>query len=375
MIDFADIAEDQALSISNQIPIKNIWLLMFFASEISQIDPAAGFDYENPPARIFDFVSKLLITTVERRIHKNLTLGFSRTSRELSRVRGRIDCLKTERKSLLSKGRIACTYEILSVDTALNRYVLSALLKASRLCSRDVAVSCRRLSTSLKEMGVMDAQITNQLAQVSQYGYMNPGDKLMISAAKLIHQMILPTELSGNLNIQNPDRNVHWLRQLFEKAVGGFYKVYLDPKVWRVSQGPWLKWNIGKKSAGLSRIFPEMKADIVLFDQTANRRIIVDTKFTSVLRKGYLRESTLRSGYIYQMYSYIFSQADGPHTMNNRIEGILLHPAIGFELDECVEIQGKLMRFSTVDLSSDTQSIMERLLFLVKEFPFDTQQF
>lgn len=96
-------------------------------------------------------------------------------------------------------------------------------------------------------------------------------------------------------------------------------------------------------------------AIMVLFDQTVNRRIIVETKFTSVLRKGYLRESTLRSGCIHQMYSYIFFQADGPHTMNNRIEGILLHPAIG------------------VDLCSDTQSISERLLCLVKEFPFDTQ--
>ncbi|SMG64830.1 hypothetical protein BMETH_27641149753, partial [methanotrophic bacterial endosymbiont of Bathymodiolus sp.] len=46
-----------------------------------------------------------------------------------------------------------------------------------------------------------------------------------------------------------------------------------------------------------------MKTDIIIDQRGSGRRLVIDTKFNSVTTKGWHREETLRSGYIYQMYT------------------------------------------------------------------------
>ena len=45
--------------------------------------------------------------------------------------------------------------------------------------------------------------------------------------------------------------------------------------------------------------------------------------------------------------------------------GMLLHPAIGEDINESATIQGHEMRFSTVDLTQNHEAIKDRLLNLV----------
>ena len=51
-----------------------------------------------------------------------------------------------------------------------------------------------------------------------------------------------------------------------------------------------------------------MQTDITLEQATNHRRIVVDTKFTGILTQGQFGQDTLRSGYLYQIYAYVFSQ-------------------------------------------------------------------
>ena len=46
-------------------------------------------------------------------------------------------------------------------------------------------------------------------------------------------------------------------------------------------------------------------------------------------------------------------------------EGLLLHPTVGREVDEAVTIQGRRIRFATVDLMAPTLAVRERLRSLV----------
>ena len=54
-------------------------------------------------------------------------------------------------------------------------------------------------------------------------------------------------------------------------------------------------------------------------------------------------------------------------TRFRRTSGLLLHPAIGYMMDEAVEIQEHKIRFATVDLSAHTDVICEQLLRLIPE--------
>ncbi len=92
------------------------------------------------------------------------------------------------------------------------------------------------------------------------------------------------------------------------------------------------------------------------------RRIVIDTKFTSIVTSGWFREETLRSGYIYQIYAYLRSQEGQGDALADHASGLLLHPSVGDDIDETVSIQGHRIRFATVDLTASTAEIRETLL-------------
>ena len=61
---------------------------------------------------------------------------------------------------------------------------------------------------------------------------------------------------------------------------------FLSRAGWLVNAGQTLHWLIEKKTAGIDGIFPSMRTDIVLDHVGKGRRIIIDTKFNSVLIEG-----------------------------------------------------------------------------------------
>jgi 5-methylcytosine-specific restriction enzyme subunit McrC len=115
-----------------------------------------------------------------------------------------------------------------------------------------------------------------------------------------------------------------------------------------------------------------MQTDIVLDDALVGRRIVIDTKFTSIVTAGWRREATLRSGYLYQIYAYIRSQAGRGDPMADKAEGLLLHPAIGETIDEAISVHGHLIRFATVDLAADSGAIRRQLLKLSLQLKNET---
>ena len=76
------------------------------------------------------------------------------------------------------------------------------------------------------------------------------------------------------------------VRRLFERAVGGLYAVVLSPLGWHVRCGATLQWEISSKTDGIDDILPAMRTDVVLDHGGSGRRIVIDTKFTSIVTAG-----------------------------------------------------------------------------------------
>jgi 5-methylcytosine-specific restriction enzyme subunit McrC len=108
-----------------------------------------------------------------------------------------------------------------------------------------------------------------------------------------------------------------------------------------------------------------MRTDVILDHRDFGRRIVIDTKFTSVVVRGWFRNETLRSAYIYQIYAYLRSQEDDGDPLSCHASGLLLHPSIDGTIDETVVIQGHAIRFATVDLGAPTREIRSQLLRVV----------
>lgn len=351
-----------------RIPVRNLWLLMLYASDLFRARGAGSVGLEDSPDDLPDLIAAILARAVDSRMRKRLSYGYQHREQALNRVRGRIDVLRTERHQLLARGMVACRFDEMTIDTPRNRYVRAALETISRIVGPAVARRCRVLAGDMKAMGVSGEAPTRSEMSVDRVGRHDAADAHMIAAAKLAFDLALPTEAMGTCMLPRPEREETWVRRLFERAVGGFYDVALSHQGWQVKCGGALTWPIGRKTSGIDAILPNMKTDVVLDHRATGRRIVIDTKFTSIVKDGWYREQTLSSGYLYQIYAYLRSQVGGSDPLADRASGLLLHPAIGAMVMEEVDIQGHTIAFATVNLAATSTEIREQLLQAVRSF-------
>ena len=346
-----------------RIPVRNLWLLMLYASDLFRTRGIGKVGLEDSPDELPDLVAEILARAVEQRQRRHLSQGYRAREAVLNRVRGRIDVLKTERHQLLARGLVACRFDELTIDTPRNRFVRAALESICRIVHRqDVAHRCRSLAAGMKAQGVSGIAPSRAEMSGDRFGRNDADDRFMVAAAKLAFDLTLPTESLGLSVLSLPDREVTWVRRLFERAVGGFYDVVLSPQGWLVRCGGTLGWQIEKKTPGIDQILPTMRTDVVLDHAPSGRRIVIDTKFTSIVTAGWYREETLRSGYVYQIYAYLQSQVGRGDGLADSATGLLLHPSVGGMVDETVTIQGQRIRFATVDLAAPSGEIRSQLL-------------
>ncbi len=353
------------------IPVRNIWWLMLYASDLGKSTDPAQLAAEDLPEEIPDLVAEILARAVEQRQRRQLSTAFRQREAVLSRVRGRIDHLTTSRRQLLSKGQVACRFEELTVDSPRNRFVRAALEVVARLVSQPaLAHRCRGLAHGLRLQGVAGDPPSRQQIAYERFGRHDAIDQPMLAAARLAMDLALPTEEAGPHALLDPQRCVHWLRRLYEKAIGGFYRLHLNQSEWMVSTGRPLSWPLQEATSGIAQVFPSMRTDIVIDRRDRPMRLVIDTKFTGVFARGWYRDQTLRAGYVYQLYAYLRSQEGQDNSAApwaDSAAGLLLHPAIDTEVDESVQIQGHRLRFATVDLTASHADLRARLLQLASQ--------
>jgi 5-methylcytosine-specific restriction enzyme subunit McrC len=353
------------------IPVRNIWWLMLYASDLGKSTDPAQLAAEDLPEDIPDLVAEILARAVEQRQRRQFSTAFRQREAVLSRVRGRIDHLTTSRRQLLSKGQVACRFEELTVDSPRNRFVRAALEVVARLVSQPaLAHRCRGLAHGLRLQGVAGDPPSRQQIANERFGRHDAIDQPMLAAARLAMDLALPTEEAGPHALLDPLRCVHWLRRLYEKAIGGFYRLHLNQSEWVVSTGRPLSWPLEETTSGIAQVFPSMRTDIVIDHRERPQRLVIDTKFTHVFARGWYRDQTLRAGHVYQLYAYLRSQEgqDNPAApWADSAAGLLLHPAIDTEVDESVQIQGHRLRFATVDLTASHADLRARLLQLASQ--------
>ncbi|MET9317233.1 5-methylcytosine-specific restriction endonuclease system specificity protein McrC [Kribbella sp. NPDC003505] len=345
-----------------RIPIRNLWLLQLYASQLYRSAGASLVAAEENPEDLPDLVARILAEQVTTRLHTGLSVGFQHITRSTHRVRGRINLLTTERHQLLRRGQVNCTFDEIVTDTPANRLAKAALERAAVLIPHDSRY--RSLALQLEAAGVRGPCPPISSAAAMQRQRLLARDRLMIAAAELLLTLAIPATESGDRMLPLSPSDEQYLRKLFEHAVYGFYRHRLTSTGWTVAHGQRLNWNITAASPGMAAILPGMQLDVVLAHPNPSgagpRRIVIDTKFTSITKPNQYETEKLSSGYVYQIYAYLMSQdsqESGPKS-----EGLMLHPSLGTPIDEEVVIQGHRIRFATVNLMADGRMLANELL-------------
>ena len=354
--------EPESEGLVGKIPIKNVWLLFLYASDLAQFIDRYEAEVEDSP----DFkslIARLLCHAVERRMRRNFSSGYRSRHAVLKRIRGRIDIFKTVSGDLLLRGEVACRFEELTIDTPRNRLVRAALARLSSIVD-DVVLAhrCRTIANDLGRVGVTGTEPTWAEIASDQIGRHEGDDRLVVSLAKAVFDLILPMESVGSRTLPKAQREETEFRKLFEKAVGNFFAAELShDDGWRVYPGKHFIWPVQSASRGLSAFMPIMITDIIIENERAARRIIIDTKFTDILTASNHKAERFKTSHLYQLYTYLRSQEKAADLLSAESEGWLLYPSIGKDIDEAAIIQGHRVRLVTIDLAQPSKDIVERL--------------
>jgi len=343
-----------------RIPVRNLWLLMLYASELFATDDrvqAAGV--EDAGDDLPDLVAEVLVSAVEHRLHRPLSRRHVPHRADLTRVRGRIDHLRTQTRGLLTRGQVACRFDDLSVDHLVNRVVYTGLALAARVARssalRERAGAAARL---LAWSGVSTVPISPVEAAAVQLGRNDGAEQRMVSAAILLLQMSVFTEDSGTLRAQSAERDIVRWRRLYEAAVRGFYSAVLrDPWAGERKQATH-RWPLQEATAGMASLMPTMETDVVL--RGPARRVLVETKFTAPTQiHSQYGGITFKRDHLFQLHAYLTTL---PRAEGERLDGVLLYPQVDDPIDEHARIGDHRLRVMTVDLSASGREIRERLL-------------
>lgn len=344
--------ETSAESISKHVPMRSVWLLQLYASEAYQRGVITDSAVDAADAEMPVLLTTMLCEAVERRLTRELSVGFSRRAATLHRVRGKIDVYATQRHRLLDKGQIRCEFNELTSDHPVNRYLLRVLHYAENLIqplNQTVATRCRRLARSLEVAGVPFISSAPEPT-----GRLSPADVHPTAVASLLLDLFVPRSGLGPHAFARAELTEGELRRLFERALLGIYRYHLTPLGWTVRGARYLHWPLNIPTTAQ---LPLMLTDIMLTTPDGTE-VVVDAKFASMATSNRTNSGyTLKSGHLYQIQSYVLAHAaalaeggDIRPVAGAMVYAALGAPASAFDQRQHFQIHGHNFALAALDL-------------------------
>ncbi|WP_169833282.1 5-methylcytosine restriction system specificity protein McrC [Corynebacterium phocae] len=300
-------------------------------------------------------LAQMLCKNVEDRLRRDLSVGFTRTTGTLYRVRGKIDVDATARKMLLEQGKVRCQFNDLTFDNQINRFILRALMHSEKLLTflgeKAIAGRCRRLSRVLINAGVR--QERNASAPAVRLA---PEDRKPVNTARLLLDLLIPSRGAGMTVFKRVEMSEDHLRRLFEKALLGLYALHLEPLGWKVRPPMEMRWPV---EVGSTARIPVMRTDIVL-QSPHGGSVILDAKFANMATAaGNHHANKLKAPHLYQIFSYVLSFAS-IHP-ESPVSGAVLYAALGQAQDfppvQTFTSHGHHFAFGALDLEASPRDI------------------
>ncbi len=354
-----------------RIAVGNLWLLYLYGSRLygllAQEERVAA---EAAPQDLPELAARILCQEVQHRMERGLSQTYVEQHAVLTSVRDRIDHLHTARGNYLAQGKVTCSYTEMTVDTPRNRFVLAALdaghrMLAPRTAAHAEAQMCRTTAAQLMRFGIQLTPLDRRDRTLEPVGRLDQADRRMLAAATMLLDMTSPSFAAGNRWVRQLDTlKDSRLRQIFEEAVRGYYRVNL-PSDWEVGKRQLLWPNAPLGNAS----WPTMETDITITTSTG-QRLVIDTKFTAALTEATpWRASTLKSAHLYQLHTYLASQEATGDPVDRTAAGLLLYPSTDQALDVTTrrQVGSHILAVQTIDLAAPSASIGESLRGIISE--------
>lgn len=334
------------------ILIHNIYYMLAYAfQELRQNNYAEieGEKFDN----IFDLFAEILSRGISHQLKQGLYREYVSKNESMQTIRGKIDINATIANRVRNIRQIVCDYDELSENNVYNQILLttSAVLIRHSDVKTDKKAKLKRLMLFFHNVEPIDLHTIrwNSL----RFDRNNRNYRMLIYLCYfIVSEWLMTTEKGKNRLREFSDDHIC---RLFEKFVLEYYKKHHPELKPCAAQ---IEWNIEKEKSSVN-ILPIMQTDILLTME--ERTLIIDTKYYSQTMQKQYDKSTIHSGNIYQINTYV-TEYDEDHQGN--VDGMILYAKTQEEVvpdGSLTKKDGNVIYFKTLDLNTDFETIKKRL--------------
>lgn len=340
--------------------IKNIYYMLAYAFQVLRQK-----NYEEIASEEFDDAQDLFAAILARGIAQQLKQGLHREyitkHEELPLMRGKLDIQGTIKNQIAKKKLLSCEYDELSVDNIFNQILKTTanILIRDSSAKAEQKAALKKVILFFDEVSLIDPSVIRW--DMLRYQRNNKNYEMLMNICYFVLDGMLLTTENGNYKVmQFSDEHMH---RLYEKFVLEYFKKnhsYLTEV-----KSAQVKWNLAADTdETMIRFLPTMQTDIFL--RLDEKVLIIDTKYYGKTMQMQYDKTTLHSGNVYQIFTYVKNQ-DAAGTGN--VSGMLLYAKTNEEITpDCSFVMGgNRISVKTLDLNKEFSLIASQLDEIVKE--------
>lgn len=332
--------------------IHNIYYMLAYAFQELRQNNYAEIESETFD-NIYDLFAEILARGISYQLKQGLHREYVAKNESMHTIRGKIDINGTIANRVRNIRQVVCDYDELSENNVYNQILLttSAVLIRHSDVKTDKKAKLKRLMLFFHNVEPIDLHTIrwNSL----RFDRNNRNYRMLIYLCYfIVSEWLMTTEKGKNRLREFSDDHIC---RLFEKFVLEYYKKHHPELKPCAAQ---IEWNIEKEKSSVN-ILPIMQTDILLTME--ERTLIIDTKYYSQTMQKQYDKSTIHSGNIYQINTYV-TEYDEDHQGN--VDGMILYAKTQEEVvpdGSLTKKDGNVIYFKTLDLNTDFETIKKRL--------------
>lgn len=337
------------------IPIENLYYLLSYAwNKLEEKDNV----YVSLDGAVDSLclLTRILVSGTHNLLKRGLEKNYVSNSMEVAGVKGKILLAETLKTGVFLRQKTVCMVDEFREDILPNQILLFTfrrLLRTDNLGSEQKS-QIRRILRKLPKITYRN--INKKDFYRVEFHRNNRIYEFLIHICALLFEQSLPGEQEGDWKFIDFTRDERKMNQLYEAFLLQFYKRHYPQ--WNISSRV-IHWQLKtiRDENDIEHI-PIMKTDITIDKEET--RMIIDAKYYKETLNRYKKTEKIKSGNLYQLFSYLINQRDGT-LRTEEATGILLYPTIRQEYDLEYQYQSHKIYIKTVNLNTPWYNIEKRL--------------
>ena len=337
-----------------KVPVKNIYYLLCYAWDHVREGETVDVGSEKFGGLV-DLFGKVLNEGVARLVSRGLDRDYLVVEEDVRGLKGKLDLATTIKRNLLLNGKTHCTFDELNYDVPQNRILKATLRSLTLVATFDPAQRRRSEHLYRKLDAVSDVPLTATLFRTVRVHRNNRFYSFLLHLCRIIRESLLVNQENGVATFYDFRENEQQMGLLFQQ----FVRTFLERETSYEVSAPKINWFGAEAGESDLLHLPSMQTDIVL--KSANRTIILDTKFYKDPLDTRFSGRRVHAHNLYQIFSYLTNWRAWAANSDAQAEGWLLYAAVDRDFDYRFNLVGQPIRVCSIDLGQEWTAIEKDL--------------